>query len=270
VAAYRAAAGDAAGASDVLASVEPGASGANPFRGFAIAMGAVLEHDLPRAVAAMDPTVPLVCGDRGTALLTPVGLWVLLRTATDDRAGEARAQLAAASGGLSRTIRASLDYADAVVAGRSGRPADAVAHRCAGDAALAARPWWRRLLRLVVLGCAITDGWGDPVAELRADLAAHRSAGDAHLERACHDLLRRAGAPTRRRGGTVVSPRLAALGVTGREAEVLALVARGLTNAEVAERLVLSRRTVETHVASLLAKTGAASRRDLRRWADHP
>jgi DNA-binding NarL/FixJ family response regulator len=169
---------------------------------------------------------------------------------------------------LSRTIRAALDYADAVMAGRSGRTEDAVAHLRAGDAALADRPWWRRLLRLVVLGCAIADGWGDPVPELRADLAAYRQAGDAHLERACHDLLRRAGAPTRRRGRTVVPPRLAALGVTGREAEVLAYVARGFTNAEVAERLVLSRRTVETHVASLLAKTGAATRRDLRRWAD--
>ncbi|OLT02155.1 hypothetical protein BJF90_05300 [Pseudonocardia sp. CNS-004] len=124
------------------------------------------------------------------------------------------------------------------------------------------------MLRLVVWECAVADGWGDPVAGLRADLAAHREAGDTHLERACGDLLRRAGAPTRRRGDTVVPPPLAALGVTGREAEVLALVARGLTNAEVAERLVLSRRTVETHVASLLAKTGAVGRRELRRWAD--
>jgi DNA-binding CsgD family transcriptional regulator len=273
VAAYRAAAGDAAGAAGVLASIEASHHGTNPrwtnpFRGFATAMGAVLEHDLPRAAAAMDPTVPLVRNDRGIVLLAPVGLWVLLRTAAGDRDGEARAQLLAEPGGLSRTIRAGLDYADAVTAGRSGRPGDAVAHLRAGDAALAARPWWRRLLRLVVLECAVADGWGDPVAELRADLAAHRQAGDAHLERACQDLLRRAGAPTRRRGGTAVPPRLAALGITGREAEVLALVARGLTNAEVAQRLVLSRRTVETHVASLLAKTGAATRRELRGWLD--
>jgi DNA-binding CsgD family transcriptional regulator len=268
VAAYRAAAGDAAGAADVLASIGSRPPWANPFRGFATAMEALLEHDLPRAVAAMDPTMPLVRRDRGILLLSPVGLWVLLRAAADDRAAEARAQLTAISGGLSSTIRASIGYADAVMAGRSGGPEDAVAHLRAADAALAARPWWRRLLRLVVLGCAVADGWGDPVAELRADLAAHREAGDAHLERACQDHLRRAGAPIRRRGRTVVPPRLAALGVTGREAEVLAFVARGLTNAEVAERLVLSRRTVETHVASLLAKTGAASRRELRRWAD--
>jgi DNA-binding CsgD family transcriptional regulator len=268
VAAYRAAGGDAAGAAAALAAAGDGESGANPFRGFTTAMAPLLEHDLRRAVAEMDPTVPLVKRDRGIVLLSPIGLWLLLRTAADDRVAEARAQLAAVAGGLSRPIRASLRYADAVAAGRAGRPADAAAHLDAADAALARRPWWRRLLRLVVWECAAAEGWGDPVAGLRADLDAHHQAGDAHLERACRDLLRRAGAPTtRRRGGSVVPPPLAALGVTGREAEVLALVARGLTNAEVAQRLVLSRRTVETHVANLLAKTGATSRRDLRRWA---
>src|SRR5689334_9425758 len=99
-----------------------------------------------------------------------------------------------------------------------------------------------------------------------ADLAAHEAAGAEGLARTCRDLLRTAGAPTRRRAG-VVAPALRARGVTAREAEVLALVAAGLTNAEAAERLFLSRRTVETHVARLLAKTGAADRSQLRRWA---
>jgi DNA-binding CsgD family transcriptional regulator len=64
-----------------------------------------------------------------------------------------------------------------------------------------------------------------------------------------------------------VDPVLRARGITAREAEVLALVAAGLTNAEAAQRLFLSRRTVETHVARLLAKTGATDRSELRRWA---
>jgi DNA-binding CsgD family transcriptional regulator len=47
-----------------------------------------------------------------------------------------------------------------------------------------------------------------------------------------------------------------------RERDVLALVCDGLTDREIAERLFISPRTVEVHVASLLTKLGAANRRD--------
>lgn len=52
--------------------------------------------------------------------------------------------------------------------------------------------------------------------------------------------------------------------LTDTEREVTRLVAEGLTNAGVAARMFLSRRTVETHVAHVLAKLEVASRRDLR------
>ena len=56
-------------------------------------------------------------------------------------------------------------------------------------------------------------------------------------------------------------------GLTARQLEVLALVAEGLTNAEIAERLVVSPRTAEHHVAAVLSKLGAATRRDAARRA---
>jgi DNA-binding CsgD family transcriptional regulator len=60
-----------------------------------------------------------------------------------------------------------------------------------------------------------------------------------------------------------VPAKLRDAGVTAREYEVLQLAARRHSNSEIASRLYVSPRTVEKHVASLLAKTGAASRRDL-------
>jgi DNA-binding NarL/FixJ family response regulator len=97
-------------------------------------------------------------------------------------------------------------------------------------------------------------------------LATHQDFGDTGLANSCRGLLRRAGASVpRRRNETSVPPNLRALGVTGREVEVLTLIAAGLPNQAIAERLFLSPRTVETHVANLLLKTGAASRHELRR-----
>ena len=56
-------------------------------------------------------------------------------------------------------------------------------------------------------------------------------------------------------------------GLTARQLEVLTLIAEGLTNAEIAERLVVSQRTAEHHVAAVLAKLGTANRRDAARRA---
>ena len=50
------------------------------------------------------------------------------------------------------------------------------------------------------------------------------------------------------------------LGLTGREAEVLELVAAGLTNREIGERLFVSEKTASVHVSNILRKLGVASR----------
>lgn len=54
-------------------------------------------------------------------------------------------------------------------------------------------------------------------------------------------------------------------GVTAREAEVFTAVTERLTNPEIAERLYISVRTVESHVSALLRKLAAADRAELVR-----
>jgi len=52
-----------------------------------------------------------------------------------------------------------------------------------------------------------------------------------------------------------------------REEEVAALVSQGLSNREIAERLVISDRTVESHVQSALNKLGFRTRAQIAGWA---
>ena len=56
-------------------------------------------------------------------------------------------------------------------------------------------------------------------------------------------------------------------GLTAREVEVLCLVAQGLTNEQVAEELVISRRTVNTHLTSIYGKIHVSSRSAATRYA---
>ena len=52
------------------------------------------------------------------------------------------------------------------------------------------------------------------------------------------------------------------LGLTTREAEVLSLVARGFTDREIAEALVISIKTASVHVSHILGKLGVTNRRE--------
>jgi len=56
-------------------------------------------------------------------------------------------------------------------------------------------------------------------------------------------------------------------GLTAREREVAVLVVQGKTNRAIAEHLVLSKRTVEKHIANILSKLGLTSRSQIVRWA---
>ncbi|MCF6429274.1 response regulator transcription factor, partial [Amycolatopsis tucumanensis] len=54
--------------------------------------------------------------------------------------------------------------------------------------------------------------------------------------------------------------------LTARESEIAALVAKGLSNRQIAGQLVISQRTAETHVEHILAKLGFTSRSQIAAW----
>lgn len=80
--------------------------------------------------------------------------------------------------------------------------------------------------------------------------------GHAVIDPAVHHHVVEAIATTDAAG----TPKQLPDGLTPREAEVLAVIAEGLSNAEIAERLCISEATVKSHVNHLLAKTNARDR----------
>ena len=62
----------------------------------------------------------------------------------------------------------------------------------------------------------------------------------------------------------------AQVALSAREMEIIELVADGLTNQEIAQRLTISKRTVDNHVSNMFTKTGSKNRVALLNWAmDH-
>jgi DNA-binding CsgD family transcriptional regulator len=228
--------------------------------GYALAVLSLVEDNVRQAHMHLDSAerYARALGD------TPMpfrGLRALLGALRGDGSGvEAAINDARRQQGVNASSDIALLGAQAVVAGSSSTAATASELMEELDALIAQRErgaWLGHLCRALVAQAAIGDGWGNPAPWLRAALAEFEQRGHPHLAERCRHLLRQAGAPVpRRRSDFPVSPALAGMGVTAREAEVLALVARGASNREIAEELVVSPRTVEKHIENLMLKAG--------------
>lgn len=235
---------------------------------------AAVRDDRPRLRDALDRQMPFSRVAPVTTSIFPNRvLWALLCTIDDDDLGApAREELHGAFNlrGWPQ-VGAAMEMLEAVADGRAGRRTQAAERFEAAYPELQASPIAAGTMRyhhMLVAEAAIRDGWGDPAPWLRASEAFFTDAGFDVIARRCRSLLAEVGAAVpRRRGASVVPSSLRALGVTGRETDVLRLIARGQSNREIAEALVLSPKTVERHVASLFDRTGIRNRGDLGAFA---
>ena len=102
-------------------------------------------------------------------------------------------------------------------------------------------------------GYVLKDADVDEIVE--AVRAARR--GEVHLDAAVAGVLAR----------SLVTPRRGVAALTGRERDVLVLVAEGRSNREIGRSLSIGERTVQTHLGNVLAKLGLTSRTQAALWA---
>ncbi|MFC5661467.1 AAA family ATPase [Kitasatospora misakiensis] len=231
--------------------------------GLCRAVGALLAEDRATARAELaaglaweeeHPSVFYLAGRHGLHPLLEVveGHWD--RAELDRAAAVPAAELA--------WNRQFLRFADAVLLGREGRSAEAARAISETRPTAAAFPLAHHLALRLTAEAALTEGWGEPVAWLRTAEEYFHQLEVQPVAVACRTLLRRAGASVaQHRGGRDAVPAdLRTCGVTVREYEVLVLLADRPGNQELARKLSISPRTVEKHLANLLAKTGRPDR----------
>lgn len=140
-------------------------------------------------------------------------------------------------------------------AGRYRAPDDPYAIQCDGDWRGAADAWER-------LGCPFMRAmalWdGDEASKLEA-LSTFEALGAMATAKFCRARLRQAGVRGVTRGpraSTTANPG----GLTTRERHVMSLLAKGMSNAEIAQRIVRSEKTVEHHISAILRKLDVCTR----------
>ena len=125
-----------------------------------------------------------------------------------------------------------------------------------GDWRGAARAW-------EALGCpferALVLGWYGPESEQRQALTVFEQLGAAAAGQALRKHMRAQGVRSIPRG-TRTSTQRNALGLTRREAQILALLSEGLRNSAIAKRLFVTTKTIDHHVSAILTKLDVPSR----------
>jgi len=238
--------------------------------GLVRAFCALLEEDRPRALAELsiavaaqreNPTVFQLSGQHG--------LHALLLALAGELDWAGYEEITAAPSSRLRWNRHFALLARAVLVGRAGDAEQAA--RAVSEAELAGGPYAMAgpLALRLISDAALADGWGTPVEWLRSAEKYFHETGGTAVASACRALLRQAGAPVpqRRTGVDLIPDALRSAGVTVREYEILLLITERLGNRQIADRLHLSPRTVEKHVASMLAKTGLPGRVALSEFA---
>ncbi|MBD8205671.1 hypothetical protein IFU08_00265 [Microbacterium sp. CFBP 8790] len=228
---------------------------------------------------------PLAVTDANAAMIE---LGVAEELAMSGRTKEARASLASLDLEASPMLLHGMRYVETTILAAEGRDeearatARAAAEVTAGTTAAALRI--RDLFRLSTLGAATREETDELIQlaattdlPLAAEAVRRLSARSAEEESTPVDELRLHNLWTADHGERSAEPggieRLPAHSpalasgeeLTRREHEIAMLVVEGLTNREIATRLFLSVRTVESHVYQARVKVGAASRRDLGR-----
>ena len=125
-------------------------------------------------------------------------------------------------------------------------------------------------------GSAVLEGYHERSAALAASTLGPARYAELHAAGAARPLaqivtLAIAGAdvlpePTGPQAADEAGDWAGSEGLTAREREITVLVARGLSNRDIAARLVISKRTVDAHVNHIFAKLGLSSRVQLTIW----
>ncbi|MFL6044292.1 MAG: ATP-binding protein [Propionibacteriaceae bacterium] len=227
-----------------------------PWAKLFLGMRAWLNGDSRSAIELFDQSLRYLHGE--VHVMPWWGVWALLRVVADTDPEEAFGPIELTGHHINWAARG---FAAAVSDVRGGRsPAESIAE---AEYYVRRTTFMRHVMHTIVAPVLYAAGIEAALGWLREAEAFCSAAGERALQRRIHYDLRTIGVKVPKASTGAVPPHLARLGITARETEILRLVNAGLSNADISQRLFISTRTVESHVSSMLQKTGQATREQL-------